>query len=377
MERRGGITRRRFLGLLAKAAEGAFVLDTAIAHIPGTNTVSKGFWEAIESGTIGIPAEEYKKKLNDEFKVEILAPSTGISEVVFSPDHKHKTIEWDSPRLKSLIDVLASLPPHFYQPRTIAGTSYRLRFALIDVPQGDRKVSFLPQGYAAFCDCSELSNQLIVVNKANFGQTFTEAKATLKLWVHELTHSLTGPDLGLYADKILKPLNISWQGLRCFFASEFNSDLWPYLNWASEVHPFMVDRQFFEKELGAEFTIFNENLAVRTDFYLMLGEYFFRTFIEKRKPQWEVDYGFRPEMGKENLWEIRLGTGDIFPIQPLTSIGYGVFSFGEFLSEASERYVGGHKFFHRIYDPFLSPNRTEQLYMRIKESIFSGYEYVS
>lgn len=377
MERRGGITRRRFLGLLAKAAEGAFVLDTAIAHIPGTNTVSKGFWEAIESGTIGVSAEEYRKQLNDEFEVDILAPSTGVNEVVFSPDHKHKTIEWDSPRLKSLIDVLKSLPPHFYQPRTVAGKSYKLRFALIDAPQETRKVAFLPQGYLGFCSCSDLSNQLIAINRPDFGQTVTEMRGTREQWVHELTHSLTIPNLGEYADKILRSLDISWQGLRCFFSSEFTSNIVTYLDWASKVYPLMVDRQVFGKDFGKEFTIFNDNIAVRTDIYLMLGEYFFRTFIEKRKPQWEVDYGFRPEMGKENLWEIRLGTGDIFPIQPLTSIGYGVFSFGEFLSEASERYVGGHKFFHRIYDPFLSPNRTEQLYMRIKESIFSGYEYVS
>lgn len=200
------ISRRSFLRLLSTGTKLA-IADSVLAHIPMGPSITKGFWEQLETLTLGVSPKEWEKYIEENMGVSLISPSTGTTELQFGK-RKFGTLEWDIPRLKILYSTLADLPEHFHKGKKIGVALVDQSFLLptniyAKVTEGG---IVTPGGY---CVCANPDNQLVVLNKPSIGQTFFEAGEARGLITHEFTHKVTLPNLQHYVDSILLPIGIS------------------------------------------------------------------------------------------------------------------------------------------------------------------------
>lgn len=200
------ISRRSFFRLV-RAGSTIVAIDSVLAHIPGGPSGTKGFWEQLETLTIGVPPAEWIKYMEDNMDVILNSPSMGITEVSFGT-RKFGTLEWDTPRLKILYATSADLPENFHQGK-------KINIALVDQPRYllDNIKAVATKGGVStpggYCSCYNPDNQLVVLNKIAMGQTIFEAGLARGLIVHEFTHRITTPNIHQYVDSILAPIGIT------------------------------------------------------------------------------------------------------------------------------------------------------------------------
>lgn len=373
-------------------------LDILLAHIPvGLPSLSRGFWEQLESATIGVSPEELRKEVEARFNIEIVSPSTGVREVKYSPKDKITTIEWGSPTLKMLIGTLAELPNHFYAPKNVGEEEERVQVALVDQPAISLKGINL--GIKSFCDCFNY-HAMVVFDKKMLGTTFLKSPLSSEV-VHEFTHVVTTPEIDRYVQSIAEPIGLgNLIELRKNFSSiimligkeSVPGEFYPTRNWAKssvppttdtfltfdkDNLPFDWDRRDLDIEKEGEDYFFKERkgggiwkfVRVAPDWYVSkeefdrLGEDFF-------KKQYD-DY-----IEKVRDWDEYSGRVIGLPIPPdVSNLGYGANNFKEFFSVAASFYIRGHNSFVGTYEPYLGKERAEKLYEGMKREIFRGKEY--
>lgn len=375
----------RMLGIGAKMV----ALDSMLSHMSLDLGLSKTFWEQLETATLGVPAEQLKRKIEDNFQVELVGPATGVKEVRLSNGKEYPTAEWDSPRLKSLIGVLSNLPPHFYLPRKIDNKEHKLRLVLANVPfrifrnfvlSGEDRIP------AGVCACSGAENQLVVFDKSYFGSTFLESDQVRAVGFHEITHALTILEIDKYVESVTKPLGIEeLPQLRKAFASE--------IQIVSKGDKFMMPQppgaNFLEQMPGRPFVEIAPNTYIEKQRVEQLGLDFYLTGegakeqIIRVTPEWYVDkrdldkYGkefyerqYRDFLEKDKDWEEFGGE-----VKEKSYLGYGAKNFYEFFSVAADYYSKGRNNFVKTYERFLGRERAEKLYDGMKREIFRGKEY--
>lgn len=291
------LSRRPFLRV-AKFGAIAAVLDSILAHIPLSPSLSKEFWERLETVTLGIPPEQLIKILEEKFQIELESPTTGVTGVTYNTE-KFPTIEWDTPRLRGLIQVLLDLPSPFYLPRIINGKEQRVRFALTDVPQWKLKYPILSgvfpgfkvggDYHGGFCACHDVQNQMVVLDKKHLPATFTTSAATRSTWVHELTHTITSPEIDKYIESITKPIGFVQ-----------NSDLWQIFSSEVDISNGRVNDK---SNIGYGAKNFDEFFSVAAEYYVKGKDEFVKTytrFLGKEKSE-KLYEGIKQEIfkGKE------------------------------------------------------------------------------
>lgn len=366
------ISRRGFLKLVGIGA-GAAVLDGFLAHIPGAPSLSKEFWEQLETATLGVPTEKLKKEIEDKFQIELVSPATGINEVEYNNEKKYPTIEWDSSRLKSLLHVLSELPTHFYSPRNINNEEHKIRFALTDVPSREIGSSREGKYQGGFCACYAAETQLVVLDRKHL-----ESGRGREVWFHEITHALTSPEIERFVENIVKPIGIEeLPELRKSFASEIEI----LTEGEFDLHK-VVD--FTEEDIKSG----SVEIEPTRPYYLEANEI---AVIDRRKieshyaviqvaPGWYVQNGRFRELGEEYFQkqyqrlqeELYKFEGEV---KEKSALGYGAKNFHEFFSVAAEYYSRGRDEFVRTYEPFLGQERAEKLYEGMKRGIFQDKEY--
>lgn len=379
------ISRRGFLALIGVGAK-AVVLDSLLSHIPRTPSLSKAFWEQVETATLGVPTEKLKKEIEDRFQIEIVSPSTGVKEVEYNNEKKYPTIEWDNPRLKSLIHALSELPTHFYSPLRINDKEYRIRFALTGVPLWEFGRVEEGRYQGGFCACHAAENQLVVLDKRHLGSTFLESGYARETWFHEITHALTTPEIQKYVDSIGKPIGIEeLPQLRKTFASE--------IQMVSKGDKYIMQQppgaSFLKQMPGRPFVEIAPNTYIEKQRLENLGLDFYLTGegvkeqIIRVTPEWYVDKRDLDKYGEEFY---KRGYKDYLEktkdqeefggeVEEKSSLGYGAKNFYEFFSVAAEYYSKGRNEFVRTYERFLGRERAEKLYEGMKQEIFRGREY--
>lgn len=163
-------------------------IDTLAAHTGGTS-VTKNFWELVETGCILANPQPLRKSLEDKYQIN-LTPADNLQEIAdkYNIDIKKlkesipAKIDWDSPRLIGLDATLSQLPPRFYSPSIFDMPEHRLRFSLY----GDKFSSI-----RAIACYSILENE-VAFSKSGLGQNFNERLRSNQVIVHELTHYVTG-----------------------------------------------------------------------------------------------------------------------------------------------------------------------------------------
>lgn len=178
--KKGGWNRRFFL----KAA-GLAAADTVVSHItPFQVGVSKPFWEALESGTMGTSTEQWKKFIEDKYRVKLISPEEvddktleNIRNADIAKDAS--PTGWDAPSIKGLADIFDRLPPHFYAPKQSAnGQKHPINFVLLDssvVQMSEKQIviknpSEMAIGGLCLCGRNEEKN-LVALFKSSLDQT--------------------------------------------------------------------------------------------------------------------------------------------------------------------------------------------------------------
>lgn len=387
------ISRRGFLALMGIGAEAA-VLDSLLSHIPNAPSLSKAFWEQLETATLGVSTEQLKKEVEDRFQVEIVGPSTGVRAVgTFGPrlGEQYPTVEWDSPRLKGLIGALSELPPHFYLPRMVKGQEHKARFVLTNVPITKFGNAWRGGYQGGFCDCSSAEEQTIVLDKKHLDQTILGAGHGREAWFHEITHALTTPETAKYVQAVCMPIGIQTiDDLREIFFSELTVEKRElkgvYISgYGHELTKDENNRLLTlpkPDERARELTFIGGNrLTVQKSDLLLLGEEYIKKelakFVRKSHPEittLEEYLSDPPGLGKAGIGTVEV-SGMNQALGKKSKIGYGARNFSEFFSVAAEYYLKGRDEFVRTYEPFLGKERAEKLYAGMKQEIFRGKEY--
>lgn len=398
------VSRRGFLRTIGMGAKLA-ALDTVLSHIPTAPSLGKAFWEQLETATLGVPSEDLRKELEGKFNIEIVGPNTGVREI---ETHSHAvvpTVEWDSPRLKKLVEYLVELPPHFYSPRETERGEKKLRVALVDQSLLDfTKGNIL--GVPSFCVCSEdVEHPTVVLDRKTTGSTVTDSLLTREVVAHEFTHAVTTPEIVRYMTKITTPIGLDTiPELRKAFSpvviltSEGKAmgimprNVWEISEYSApryNLKIIMVDKNrldsdrsvitvveqkgedfYFEyykegKQIGQDrlIRVNSEWYVIETEFS-RFGETFFRDQYD--------DYQAR-------ITEAERFGGKTFSISipgiDATYLSYGATNFEEFFSIAATFFIRGHDRFVGTYEPFLGKERAEKLYEGMKREIFRGREY--
>lgn len=224
------ITRRELLrstainsvkSLAAISAVGIVLTDTFLSHRLEGGSISIGFFERLETGTLGVSPEKWKKKVEAELRLKLVSPSAGVPYVTYD-QYGHvmtlATLEWDSPRLVVLYEILRELPEHFYKPRQVAGGSPSpLQVALL-APESELGGSF--------CDCYNPIESLVAIRKGMLIPTVFGREDSKRNVTHEFTHAVTTPNIRTYIDVVCKPIGINtYADLWRTFASEIEEPL--------------------------------------------------------------------------------------------------------------------------------------------------------
>lgn len=383
------ISRRNFLKLAGLGA-GAITLDSFLAHMPFAPSLTKTFWEQLETATLGVPTEQLRKSVEDKFQVEIVGPSTGVKKV--ESFETWKTVEWDNPRLKDLIGALSQLPPHFYQPRMIEDQYYKIRFALTHPDITKQYFMHVIKGGTpgGACLCPSADKQTVTIDKSPSGFLF--GGSTRRAWIHEITHALTDTEMQRYIQNVCEPLGIKTvDDLRELFLSKFE------LKKTNLEGIFLKKHHIDEliKEGGSKVLVGDpgtrreliflggDRIAVAKSDLALLGEKYIKDELLKyiRSARWTdslEDYlANPPDLSKTQIRRITIEGMELElnSIALKNNIAYGADSFNEFFSVAAEYYVKGRNNFIKTYEPFLDRERAEKLYERLKQEIFRGKEY--
>ncbi len=399
------VSRRGFLKLFGHGVKLA-ALDSILAHVPGAPSLSKSFWEQLETATLGVSPETLKKEIEERFQVEVVGPSTGMIEVTYSGNQNYPTVEWDGPSLKGLIGALAELPPYFYQPRRIGEKESRLRFALTDISLAQDIMSGFSRKWGAYCACHAAENQLIVLNKLHIGQTLPQADESRDTFVHELTHAVTTPEIKKYVDNITAPIGLdTLPELRKTFSSiiimtskgkphgvspKNAAGIIQYSAPSYDLKIVIVDKDSFISDRSVLYEVNKEGDNFYFKYYKD-GKQIGTERLIKVNPKWYVKEGEFNRFGEEFFkgqyndyltrtedWE-KYG-GDIASLSGVPGVNtaylsYGATNFQEFFSVAATFYIGGQDRFVGTYEPFLGKERSEKLYAGMKREIFRGKEY--
>lgn len=400
------VSRRGLLRLMGLGAE-AIVADAFLAHIPGAPSLSKAFWEQLETATLGISPETLKKEIEDRFQIQLVSPATGVNEVEYNNEKKYPTIEWDNPRLKSLIRALSEIPPYFYSPRKINDEEHKIRFALTDVHLWELGRSSEGKYQGGFCACRAAEAQLVVLDKSQLGQTYLETSHARETWFHEVTHALTAPEIDRYIRSIVEPIGIKspvdlWQ--------IFSSELKISKSEKVDVYGSFLPKEFFTTDENGlmqtqvssihgdgstrQLMLIGDRIVVFGEDLFLSGEKQIKEALvrDARKYAPEIitfeDYerGYLPHtrersLGKDIaegalfLVEVKKDNSSQKPIDYKSHIGYGAQNFYEFFSVGAEYYSQGRDKFVTTYEPYLGRERAEKLYDGVKQEIFKGKEY--
>lgn len=404
------MSRRGFLRLAGIGAKVA-ALDTFLAHVPFLQppSLSKAFWEQLETATLGISPETLKKEIEETFQVELVGPSTGMTEVTYLGNRKYPTAEWDGPRLKALINTLAELPPHLYLPRIVKGEEHKVRFVLMNPPFTAVMAAAVGREklYGGWCVCHAAEDQQVVVNMEATNQILPWAGETRSIFIHEITHSLTTPEIDRYVRSIAEPIGIKdtldlWQAfsavlsinrsekvdvnpshlLKEFLTTDENSLIWT--GWSSSG----------QQKSTRELVLIGDRIAVSRGDLFLFGEKqikealvrYAREYSPKVTTFEDYEREYLPYLRRKHLDEDEAKEAlELVEVKEDISrpkisdykghIGYGAQNFHEFFSVAAVYYSKGRNEFIKTYQPFLGEKRAEMFYDGMKREIFRGREY--
>lgn len=223
------ITKREFLKLSAVAVGGsAFTflgIDSLLAHfnLPVGATLTEGFWNQLETSTLGMSETDVKSMrdgVEKKFCVDVVSP-TDQSTVTLSgygEGAKVPLVEWKAPELVVLTESLMNLPSKMYGPNKNGG---RVRFIMLekapDLTPGSA-------GTAAFCMCNGNGDlDSVVIGRSDYPQLGIGRVWTRSAHCHELTHRVIADDrtdlpglgqlLGIVDEKQLGEIFSTYDGL--------------------------------------------------------------------------------------------------------------------------------------------------------------------
>ena len=386
------ISRRGFLRMLGTGAK-LTTLDSILSHIPGVPSLSKDFWQQLETATLGVPPEDLQREIEARFDIEIVSPSTGVRELGGISDETLSTVEWDSARLKKLIEYLAELPSNFYAPRKTENGDRKLRVALVDQPIVDFRKGKYSLALPSFCECSKDEDRpTVVLDRKMTGATAIELLLAREVVIHEFTHAVTTPEIDSYIQSITKPIGLDdIPELRKAFSSItlVTSKGNPHMTPQAEGANFLDQIPGKFVEIAPDIYVDKRSLRqMGVEYFLSGGG--IEDQLVRVTPEWYVGrknldkYGkaFYEQQYKEYLikakdWEKYGGDllAGVIPGIDATYLSYGATNFQEFFSVAATFYLRGHDRFVGTYEPYLGKERAEKLYEGIKREIFKEIEY--
>lgn len=219
------ISRRRFIGIIGGIVTASVVgSDLINAHGSTFPAVSRGLVEGLESGTLGMDAEQMSEELEYEYGVRLIKASDDL--IFPNLSEKQRTaadnrVNWDPPRIKALHDVLAVLPENFYKPREVNEEQMPLAFVLAGrIPSEPGKLSV-----GSYHHPNEQFSGLIFYNRQALGQSFLEQERSDRGVIHEIVHHVTDPRLHQLQSRLANVLNIRDTGqLNATFKTEMLED---------------------------------------------------------------------------------------------------------------------------------------------------------
>lgn len=268
------INRREFLKLAcntgAVIAFGSPILDTMFAHDASTPSLTRNFWEKVETGTLFENAENFRQRLETKYNVVIL-PADNPDDIAKRIGADVETIkkvvrlrvDWDGPRLKALEGALSILPEQFYTPAHYDNQNRPLTFSLYE------------NVYGAKARALSIYNE-IELGKSDLVQTWFNQLSSKKTIIHEITHTETGHGFSDKAERLKQVAGIrNISELRRTFASVISEYKDPHLEYLEE-----LKLASWTDHIGYGASNFDEFWSVSAEYYIEGRE----SFIKKYSP---------------------------------------------------------------------------------------------